>query len=151
MKPKTILAVSVAYLALGMFSVLAFVFLSSLLDRRDYLGRFLFASLVALLIWLSVKIIQGKRFAWFAGAIVFAPLALSGALAIPMYVVQTFGHVDPKEALSPWGCLFCVACVFAYVMLFAHRGVRGLFRRPQVGGETEMPNEGTGTPESKTR
>ena len=82
MKPKIILVVSVVYLALGMFSVLAFVFLPSMLDGHDYWGRFVFGVLVMLLIWLSVKIIRGRRFAWYTGAIVFTPLALAGLLAI---------------------------------------------------------------------
>lgn len=146
MKPKTILVVCVVYLAFVMFCTLVFLFLPSVLDGHDYWGRFTFASLVMLLVWLSVKIIQQKRLAWYMGAIVFGPLALSGLLAIPMYIMQSFGRVDPREAMPLWGGLLCVAYSFAFVMLFAHRGVRGLFRTPQVGGGAETTTDDTRIP-----
>ena len=132
MNPKIILVVSVVYLALGMFSILAFVFLPSMLDGHDYWGRFVFGVLVMLLIWLSVKIIRGRRFHGTRVPLCLHRLLLLGLLAIPMYVMQSFRHVDSRETLSPWGCLFCVAYLFAFVILFAHRGVRGLFRRPRL-------------------
>lgn len=148
MKPRIILVVSVVYLALGMLNVLAFVFLPSLLDARGYWGRFAFAFLVILLIWLSVRIIQGKSLARFTGAVVFAPLALAGVLAIPIYVMQSFYHVVPQDALSPLQCLFDVAFLLAFGTIF---GVKDVFRKPQMGDITKTTTGSAGAPENKTR
>jgi ACR3 family arsenite efflux pump ArsB len=83
MKPMAVLVVSVLDLAFGTFCTLAFVFLPSVLDAPNYWERLVFSCLVLLLLWLSVGIIQRKRLARYMGAVVYAPLALSGLLAIP--------------------------------------------------------------------
>jgi hypothetical protein len=137
MKPMAVLVVSVVCLANGMFWALVFAFGPSIRGGRDYWGWFAPACLVLLLIWLSVKIVQRKRLAWHVGAVVYAPVGLLGLLTIPMYVMQSFVRVDLRQAMPLRTCLLCLVYTVAYVMLYAHRGVRQLFRPPQASGEAK--------------
>ena len=127
MKPTTVLVVSVVYFAFGMFCAVAFAFLPCGLGTRSiYWENLVFACLLMLPIWLAGRTIRRKRLAWYVGAVVFAPLALCGLLAIPLYVMQPFAPVDARQFEPLWVRFVCASFTVAYVMLYALTHLRHL-------------------------
>ena len=135
MKAKVILVTSTLFLTFWWLSCICFLTLPILLHSgtAGIVGRLFIACIAIFFIWLAVKIIQRKRYAWFLGAFLYGIsclFSLLSFLGLAMLVFSALGTDSHDITLirfaGPLG--FAILTVCAFTSLYFYKDVRFLGR-----------------------